>query len=141
MKRTTLKYLLIALVLFYFIFPRDLIPDIFGWLGRIDDLLLGIYIYYQFKKREKRWKNVSHGQEEPKRETHQESNTTPPPRDPYTILGLSPGASKKEIREAYRKFAAEYHPDKVSHLGEDLRTLAHDKMIEIQRAYDELGGG
>lgn len=32
----------------------------------------------------------------------------------------------------------EYHPDKVSHLGEGLQELAHTKTQEIQRAYKEL---
>jgi len=30
----------------------------------------------------------------------------------YKILGLQPGASKKEIRTAYRTLAKKYHPDK-----------------------------
>lgn len=32
----------------------------------------------------------------------------------------------------------EYHPDKVAHLGEDLQKLAHQKALEIQRAYQQL---
>jgi len=29
---------------------------------------------------------------------------------------------------------AEYHPDKVAHLGKELQELAHQKVLEIQRA-------
>jgi hypothetical protein len=32
-------------------------------------------------------------------------------RDPYSMLGVSPGASKHEIKRAYRRLALKYHPD------------------------------
>jgi DnaJ-domain-containing protein 1 len=32
----------------------------------------------------------------------------------------------------------EYHPDKVTHLGKELQELAHRKVLEIQRAYQQL---
>ena len=55
-----------------------------------------------------------------------------------TILGVSPSASREEIREAYRQRMREYHPDKVSHLGPDLRSLAESKAKQINEAYDAL---
>ena len=33
-------------------------------------------------------------------------------RDPYRVLGLIPGATKEEVKRAYRKKAMEFHPDK-----------------------------
>jgi DnaJ like chaperone protein len=30
----------------------------------------------------------------------------------------------------------QYHPDKVSHLGDEFRTGAEEKMKEINQAYD-----
>ncbi len=60
--------------------------------------------------------------------------------DPYKILGIDCGASREEIKEAYAKLAAKYHPDKVQHLGTEFQELAHEKFIAIQKAYDSLSG-
>jgi len=48
--------------------------------------------------------------------------------------------SLDEIKSAYRKLAAQYHPDKVNHLGDEFKTLAEKKFKEIQEAYEELVG-
>jgi DnaJ like chaperone protein len=64
----------------------------------------------------------------------------PPARgaDYYAVLGISRAASRDEIRAAYRLRMQEYHPDKVAHLGADLRTLAERKAKEINEAYQAL---
>lgn len=54
----------------------------------------------------------------------------------YATLGLENGASKDEIKKAYRKLSMQYHPDKVRHLGDEFRVVAEDKMKEINAAYD-----
>ncbi len=56
----------------------------------------------------------------------------------YAILGLKPGADKDMIKKAYRKLSMKYHPDKVNHLGEEFRSVAEEKMKEINAAYDFL---
>lgn len=48
----------------------------------------------------------------------------------YKILGLPYGASKEDIKTAFRKMASIYHPDKPTG---DLK-----KMQEITQAYSEL---
>ena len=58
--------------------------------------------------------------------------------DPYEILGVSKKASQDQIRNAYKSLAAKYHPDKVSHLGEEFRELAEQRFKEIQEAYQKL---
>jgi DnaJ like chaperone protein len=54
----------------------------------------------------------------------------------YATLGLEKGASKEEIKKAYRKLSMQYHPDKVAHLGDEFRAIAEGKMKEINAAYD-----
>ena len=53
-------------------------------------------------------------------------------RDFYEVLGLTKGASKDEIKSAYRKLAKKYHPDINKEPG------AEEKFKEVQEAYDVL---
>jgi DnaJ-domain-containing protein 1 len=55
----------------------------------------------------------------------------------FDVLLVAPSASADEIKQAYRRRMAEYHPDKVSQLGVDLRLLADAKTKEINIAYQE----
>ncbi len=54
-----------------------------------------------------------------------------PGKDYYKILGLQKGASKDEIKKAFRKMAAQYHPDK--------KTGDEAKFKEVSEAYTVLG--
>jgi DnaJ like chaperone protein len=54
----------------------------------------------------------------------------------YAVLGLEPGADLETIKKAYRRLSMKYHPDKVSHLGDEFRSVAEEKMKEINSAYD-----
>ncbi len=51
-------------------------------------------------------------------------------KDYYQILGVSRGASKEEIKKAYRKLAHKYHPDKKD--GDEM------KFKEVNEAYQIL---
>ncbi len=53
----------------------------------------------------------------------------------YKILEVEPGTCFPEIKKAYYHRVQEYHPDKVAHLGAVLRTVAEQKMKEINEAY------
>jgi curved DNA-binding protein CbpA len=54
-------------------------------------------------------------------------------QDPYAILGVSRGASEKDIKSAYRKLAKELHPD---HNKDNPK--AAERFSEVTRAYDLL---
>jgi DnaJ-class molecular chaperone len=53
-------------------------------------------------------------------------------RDYYEVLGVQKGASKDEIKDAYRKLAMQFHPDRNKDAG------AEEKFKEISEAYAVL---
>ena len=56
----------------------------------------------------------------------------------YKILEIEPSATNEELKKAYRKIALKYHPDKVSHLGEDFRKTADEKFKKVNEAYEKI---
>lgn len=54
----------------------------------------------------------------------------------YDILKVSGDASDAEIKKAFRVLAREYHPDKVSAMGEEAVRQATMTMQQINEAYD-----
>lgn len=59
-------------------------------------------------------------------------------KTPYEVLKIEPDASILEIQMAYKEAIKKYHPDKLSHLGEEFAHLANEKFLEIQKAYELL---
>jgi curved DNA-binding protein CbpA len=53
-------------------------------------------------------------------------------KDYYQILGVDRSASSEQIKQAYRKLAFEYHPDR------NQNPAMHEKMKEINEAYAVL---
>jgi hypothetical protein len=52
--------------------------------------------------------------------------------NPYAVLGIPPGASEQQVRQAYRRLAMRYHPD--LHPG----TRASEQMRLVNQAWEIL---
>lgn len=133
----TLRTWLIIAAVAYFLLPYDLLPDMLGFPGRIDDLLMMAWLAWYYRNHLRRF--VTSDSEDP--------SSGPEPQagpeherelDAYEVLGISRTASNEAIQDAYRGRMKEYHPDKVAHLGEELQKLAHEKSQQIQHAYQQL---
>lgn len=125
----------LLLGLLYLVSPIDAIPDTLLGLGWVDDIVL-LLLAFWFVKRI----IGGYGQTESYNSSRpsQEESEPSAEKDPYKVLGVSRNATPEEIKSAYRKQAQRYHPDRVSHLGEELQQLAKQKFLEIQKAYEIL---
>jgi DnaJ like chaperone protein len=55
----------------------------------------------------------------------------------YRMLNISPNAGEHEIKDAFRKMANKYHPDKISDsIG--LSSFAQEKFQKVQLAYNRI---
>lgn len=109
-----IKYLLLVLILYFFI----------RWIQR-QLKLLSI-------------SNPAKKQSHNSRNHHNFPFTNLKNEDPYEILGISKNATAEEKKRAYHQALNRYHPDKVDHLGEDLKKVAYEKTAQIQWAYNQV---
>ncbi len=146
------------IAILYWLMPFDLFSDFHLGLGWIDDLLIGAacyYIWQYIKGRSETYQDFGYSQAyndysywqsgyesykdhgDSSRTSHDkwQSHTN---KDPYEILGVTRGATLDEIKKAYHRKANKYHPDKVSHLGEEFQKLAEEKFKEINWAFETL---
>jgi hypothetical protein len=121
----------------YFLCPYDLLPDFLFGPGWVDDLVILGLIWWWNVKRQRATPGANAGGRGGQgwggetAEHRTEGN-------PYEVLGVGEGASMEEIRSAYKRLVAKYHPDKVQHLGPEFQKLAHEKFIAVQQAYEKL---
>lgn len=136
----------ILAALLYLVSPVDLAPDFLPGIGWLDDLVvLGVLAWILIRQQQGKspWDVFRGRMGGPWRRR----GSTPHPEDltadfsqmdPYTLLDVSPQASPQEIKAAYKRAVARYHPDKVAHLGQEFQELAHKKLLAIQQAYEIL---
>ena len=131
-----MKIILIILALLYVLSPYDILPDFMvGW-GWLDDAaILGFlfrYLYLNKRKMEKNKDSFEHAGSNYKFEKNRSI------KDPFEVLEIEKNASVEKIKEAYRRMANKYHPDKVVHLGKEFQEIAEKRFKEIQKAYELL---
>ncbi|MEI7724552.1 MAG: TerB family tellurite resistance protein [Bacteroidota bacterium] len=56
----------------------------------------------------------------------------------YDVLEITSNATDEEVKKAYREMAKKHHPDKVAHLGDDIKKSATEKFQKISAAYEEI---
>ena len=56
----------------------------------------------------------------------------------YKILEIDPAASDEDMKKAYRRQAMKHHPDKVNHLGDDIRKAAEERFAKLNEAYERI---
>ncbi len=145
-----MRYLIYLLLIAYALSPFDLLPEFFtGPIGLIEDVVtLGVlywYFIYRPAKMRAQSERAYYQEGEGRRSESYQGDQKGAQSDkgfsrpgPHEVLGVPRGASVDEIKRAYRKLAAKYHPDKVDHLGDEFKVLAEERFKEIQDAYQEL---
>lgn len=139
MARLSLIGLLILLI-FYILSPIDFIPDFIPFVGRIDDIVIPIILFWLYKKKFQRqsYKYSGGPSDENRNFGNENFKSAKSKKDPYNVLNIDRGSSEFEIKRAYKEMLSKYHPDKVAHLGKELQDLAHEKVIEITEAYNDI---
>lgn len=63
--------------------------------------------------------------------------------DPYQVLGVNPQMPVEEIRKVWRQLVRDNHPDALVARGvpEEARVLAEKRLIDINRAWEEISSG
>jgi len=56
----------------------------------------------------------------------------------YKILEIDNTVADIEVKKAYRIMAKKYHPDRLTHLGEEHLKGAEEKFRQVQEAYEQL---
>ena len=160
LNRLLVIVLAILVVVIYVRSPIDLVPDGAGLLGVVDDLMVALGVMWWLRNRaapprpRTTARQRARGPGEFRRGAGGEASGArerdaggaaaaaaddAPAWDPHAVLGVPRGATRDEIRDAYRVQMKLYHPDRVADLGPELQKVAHRKAIEIQRAFAEIG--
>jgi hypothetical protein len=56
----------------------------------------------------------------------------------YSLLGILPTAAPEDVKRAFRREVARYHPDKVQHLGLEFQEIATARAAALTEAYRTL---
>ena len=126
-------YILIIILIIYIVSPLDLFPFVF------DDLIASGFLYYiwqKFKKQKSPGNYYSRGRSQANIKNEPDGQMSLD--EAHRLLHVSPDAPWGEVQSAYKERMAKSHPDKVSHLGEELQEKAKELTVEINKAYNTI---
>ncbi len=133
-----LNYIWIILLVIYIISPFDAHPLF------MDDLIAsGVLFYVLFKnarqKKQQQFRDYfrqSQTGRQSREDTDSASHGPLTLENAYRMLGVGPDATLDEITKAYREKMTKSHPDKVSHLSEELQERAKEITLKLNEALD-----
>lgn len=89
------------------------------------------------KRQQSEFEEEKRQYEEQQKKAEQESQKMDT-RTPYEILEVKVGASKDEIKKAYKKLSQKYHPERNLQMSEQFRKECTEEFIKIKNAYEAL---
>ncbi len=128
----------------YLLSPIDLVPDFVPVLGWLEDIVVVAVAFWLANRMRSSPAGGASGQHagseraQTERDAMRDRPTEPLAKTPWQLLDVEPDADEEAIEAAYKAQLMQYHPDRVAHLGEELQGLAHEKTLEIQRAYEQI---
>ena len=133
-----LNYIWIILLVIYIISPFDAHPLF------MDDLIASGVLFYVLYKNAKQKKQQNFRdyfrQSQAGHQSRQEGTSASQGpltlENAYRLLGVGPDSSLDEITRAFREKMAKSHPDKVSHLSEELQERAKEITLKLNEAID-----
>jgi DnaJ-domain-containing protein 1 len=122
----------LIILIIYILSPLDLHPLF------LDDLIAsGILFYLLYKNaKQKRQRDYFYSYTRSKESKKNETDIHLDLEEAYKVLGLNPNASWEEVKRAYKEKIAKSHPDKVSHLSEELQEKAKELTLKLNKALD-----
>lgn len=95
------------------------------------------------REHQRRAEEVRREREEKKRKKQEKSRkedffVNDSKRTPEEILGLKPGFTKQELKNAYRRESARCHPDKWENKPEHIREMMNEEQKLINWAFNKL---
>ena len=133
-----LKNLWPIILAIYIISPLDAHPLL------LDDLIAAVVMFYIIYKNSKQKKQQqeynTYGRAQSYNKSQQRAGSAdkgPLTLDEaYKLLDTKTNASWDEISRAYKEKMTKSHPDKVSHLSEELQEKAKEVTLKLNEAYD-----
>ncbi len=133
-----LDYLWPVLIAIYIISPIDAHPLLWDDLIAAGALFYLLYKKTRHRKQQQQYDNYYSRSQQYRENKTGESGETFTLNDAYGLLGVGPDASWEEITRAYKEKMAKSHPDKVSHLSDELQEKAEEITLRLNEAIDMI---